>query len=417
MASEMETETDNGIWTTATGKKDKSTKKRKMDGDQSILYQGKKFTIELGAYRTEAEVLAATHIKFPWMRVTRRSTATGSAVLLTKDVRTEELLLGIQNINEKTCSFKLMEQEQKRTYILMGVPQCVTPELLKQDDVVLEAIRMTKWDNNAKMSTPTDMVKVVLTGNTHPARFTRGYGSYRMRPFVYGPPQCFNCQKFGHHARTCPQERETCRYCAGNHPSSQCKNDMEITLKCANCGEKHASTSRKCPKMIAAEDRSKAAQKKSKSVKMGPAPPPTTNAWKKAEKTFIPTMADFPLTLTVPTRTSSEKVPQHNSEQPIQQPSPVMESTQPGSHVPSEQRTTVKKSLEQPQRQRPQIQHRDISAQKRTTYQQVELETINIALLGASSILKNISEGNRRLIPALKKMMEAALDAIQTLTV
>ena len=45
------------------------------------------------------------------------------------------------------------------------------------------------------------------------------------------------------------------------------------------------------------------------------------------------------------------------------------------------------------------------------------LETIQIALTGATSLLRKISTGNTHLVPALKKIMEAAMDAINTLTV
>ena len=45
------------------------------------------------------------------------------------------------------------------------------------------------------------------------------------------------------------------------------------------------------------------------------------------------------------------------------------------------------------------------------------LETINIALTGATSLLRKISIGNTRLVQALKKIMDAAMDAINTLTV
>ena len=45
------------------------------------------------------------------------------------------------------------------------------------------------------------------------------------------------------------------------------------------------------------------------------------------------------------------------------------------------------------------------------------LETIHIALSGATSLFRKISTGNTRLVHALKKIMEAALDAINTLTV
>ena len=49
--------------------------------------------------------------------------------------------------------------------------------------------------------------------------------------------------------------------------------------------------------------------------------------------------------------------------------------------------------------------------------QEIELEAIMIALNGASALLKKITTGSASLISALRKMMEAALDAINTLTV
>ena len=44
------------------------------------------------------------------------------------------------------------------------------------------------------------------------------------------------------------------------------------------------------------------------------------------------------------------------------------------------------------------------------------LETKQITFSGATSLLRKISTGNTRLVPALKKIMEAAMDAINTLT-
>ena len=73
----------------------------------------------------------------------------------------------------------------RKTYIWMGVPSCITEELLLQDyNIVLEATRMTKWNNNSKLANHTDMVKVVLIGEEQSARFTRGYVIFGMRPFA-----------------------------------------------------------------------------------------------------------------------------------------------------------------------------------------------------------------------------------------
>ena len=122
--------------------------------------------------------------------------------------------------------------------------------------VYQETEQMTRWDLVAKLAVWPDMMKLTLSEKQHPARFSRGYGSYRMIPFLKAPPQCFNCQTVGHMARTCWKESKTCRYCAGSHPSSQCKQDGKP--KCPNCGEGHATTSRACSRMVAAIKKSKA---------------------------------------------------------------------------------------------------------------------------------------------------------------
>ena len=48
--------------------------------------------------------------------------------------------------------------------------------------------------------------------------------------------------------------------------------------------------------------------------------------------------------------------------------------------------------------------------------QEEELEAIAIALNGATALLRRVSTGKRHLIPALQKMIEAALDALKTLS-
>ena len=185
---------------------------------------------------------------YPWIQVTRRTNGAGSAILITKDDRSRNLLTDLKNINGKECAFRPLGNQAKKAYILMGVPTCVTEELLLQDKEVIEASRMTKWNTEKQQAEPTNLVKIVLVGKQHPVRFTRGYGSFRLRPFVSRPMQYFNCQKFGHQARTCRSEVQTCRYCAGRHASAQCKDNETRTLKCVNCGQGHAATSRLCPK-------------------------------------------------------------------------------------------------------------------------------------------------------------------------
>ena len=65
---------------------------------------------------------------------------------------------------------------------------------------------------------------------------------------------------------------------------------MAVPLKCANCGEGHATTSIACPKKMAAIQKSKVAQ----AVVRARTPAVPKNAW---AKKFVPTMEDFPQTL------------------------------------------------------------------------------------------------------------------------
>ena len=111
----------------------------------------------------------------------------GNAHLTANDERSRALLAGLRTLNGKTCTFLPLKLGTRRTYILMRVPRCITAKLLLQDEQVQDAERMTRWDPVAKLAVPTDMVKVVLSGKQHPARFSRGDGSYRMRPFVKAP--------------------------------------------------------------------------------------------------------------------------------------------------------------------------------------------------------------------------------------
>ena len=162
---------------------------------------------------------------------------------------------------------------------------------------------------------------------TTPRPFHQRIGSFRLRPFVSRPLQCFNCQKFGHQARTCRSEAQTCRYCAGRHESAQCKDSESRTLKCVNCGQGHAATSRLCPKMLEAESKAKSSHKVSatKQVNRIPAPIPLKNAWtvlavqevgKEPSTQQVTTIRD-PMEVSTKSQQSVRKSKPHQTRKPV----------------------------------------------------------------------------------------------------
>ena len=74
--------------------------------------------------------------------------------------------------------------------------------------------------------------------------------------------QCSSCQQFGHGAVNC--SKKACKFCGNSHLSkdhccSLCKTTGKpcdhTALKCANCGGKHAATSKDCPTYLAVATR------------------------------------------------------------------------------------------------------------------------------------------------------------------
>src|SRR5699024_10068180 len=99
-------------------------------------------------------------------------------------------------------------------------------------------------DNKGKMVViPRNSVLVRFNTPELPEEVTIGKRKLRVFEFVAPPPQCFNCQRFGHLARDC-RSKVRCRKCAGNHNNKRCKS---TTSTCANCSGQHWSSFKQCP--------------------------------------------------------------------------------------------------------------------------------------------------------------------------
>ena len=189
------------------------------------------------------------------------------------------------------------------------------------------------------------------------------------------------------------------------YPSIQSKGDNQVTLKCANCGEGHATTSKACPKRLTLVNKAKVAQKNVERPQA--AAPPTKNAW---TKKFVPTMEDFPQTLTTVGATPTLKHTVEVSRPQVARPKPVATKT-----VVADQRRHTP-NVPHPVQRKVESQRCGVALKSQSNPQEEELEAITIALDGETALLRRVSTGKRHLIPALRKMIEAALDAIKTLS-
>ena len=382
----------------------------------------KNFRINIGQFATEAEVLTVLHMEYAWIQLKRRTTRSRAAILSSTHERTCTLLAEMEDLNGKTVSFpELSEEENTSTYVMIDVPLYVPTELFKREEEVIDAERMSKWDSEKKQKVPANMVKIVLKGKQH-KRFSRSFGSYRLRPFIRAPMQCFNCQKFGHQARCCTREAPVCRYCAKDHNSALCKEDTTITLLCANCKENHATTSRLCTKKLAAEDRMKRESLPKKEVlPKKTLAAPLINPWNK-RSTFIPREEDFPVAIAARKRPFLGPPPTINVQKPalqIAQKNQHEREPAQGSQMPEEIATPVETPLgRRSETAHGEPQKRPLSGQLPRQPHQIEdpvIETINLALQGAASLIQRIAGGKRELIPALKKIVSAAMDALECL--
>ena len=107
---------------------------------------------------------------------------------------------------------------------------------------VVEASKiLTKRRGN---TIPTNSVILTFDSTDLPSAVTVGYTRVRVRTYIPNPMRCFKCQRFGHPKTRC-DNRPVCAKCSSTeHLDDACDAD---TLRCANCGDAHASYDRTCP--------------------------------------------------------------------------------------------------------------------------------------------------------------------------
>ena len=117
-------------------------------------------------------------------------------------------------------------------------------------------------------------------------------------------------------------------------------------------------------------------------------------------------MEDFPQTLTTVGAPPTLKHTVEVSRPQVARPKPVASKT-----VVADQRRQTP-NVPHPVQRKEESQRCGVALKS----QEEELEAITIALDGATALLMRVSTGKRHIIPALRKMIEAALDAFKTLS-
>lgn len=95
---------------------------------------------------------------------------------------------------------------------------------------------------------PTNTLFLTFCLPNLPAHISVGYLRVKVTMFTPKPLRCFNCQRFGHGARNCKNQR-CCYRCAKDHDT--CNNEKCVdTPSCVNCKGNHSSSSKDCPEFL-----------------------------------------------------------------------------------------------------------------------------------------------------------------------
>lgn len=84
----------------------------------------------------------------------------------------------------------------------------------------------------------TESVLVEFSTKDLPSEVYFGFKRYNVREYIQKPIRCFKCQKFGHVAKVCREERR-CAKCGGDHEYGEC--GEKVNPKCCNCGWGHSA--------------------------------------------------------------------------------------------------------------------------------------------------------------------------------
>lgn len=122
--------------------------------------------------------------------------------------------------------------------VISGVPVIVKMKDLRENlkgGKLVNAQRLQTTKEGVKKDS--ESVLLEFEGENMPTKVFLGYMSYPVRVYVTKPMRCFKCQRFGHTAKNCKEERR-CARCGGDHEYGEC--GIGVKPKCCSCGGAHS---------------------------------------------------------------------------------------------------------------------------------------------------------------------------------
>lgn len=202
--------------------------------------------------RVSAEVVSAAKEKVQSFRTTRDGSFSVSVASLSSAKR----LLMLSNVGGLEVKPFIPESYTRNVGKVKHVPLQYSDEQLLEylrDAGVISARRQIKYYRQEDGGVTTrPLHSVILTFRDDrpiPGRIYLGFTSHPVEEYLGPALRCYNCQRFGHMAKSCRNTRR-CKICSEEHHHKECKSVLQP--KCANCAGNHAASYSGCPQSKAA---------------------------------------------------------------------------------------------------------------------------------------------------------------------
>ncbi|KAG0422671.1 hypothetical protein HPB47_001530 [Ixodes persulcatus] len=196
-------------------------------------------------------------------------TARGGLLLKVAEVASVNKLLQIRTLGNIPIQVTIPSAYLQNFGMIKGVPLWHTDtelaEFLQPEGVIAAHHLYRRRGKPGDAAKASD--RVILTFRPHterPSKVNLGFTRHDVAEYIEAPPRCFNCQAFGHIAKSCKENTKR-KKCGEPHSTKGCKG--EAPVKCADYSGEHPANYSNCKVRLAA-------LKKTKTFVRGPPPPP-----------------------------------------------------------------------------------------------------------------------------------------------